>query len=106
MDAKEINGLSNRVIGCAIKVHRALGPGFVEKIYAKALEHELKTHEITFSREASIPVRYEGRLVGTQRLDFLVEGEMGLRRRRFMRSITFTWRKCCPISKPLTSVWA
>ena len=78
MDAKEINELSNRVIGCAIKVHRGLGPGFVEKIYAKALEHELKTHDIPFSREASIAVKYEGRLVGTQRLDFLVEDEIVL----------------------------
>ena len=78
VDEKDINGLSNRVIGCAIKVHRGLGPGFVEKIYAKALEHELKTHEILFSRETFIPVKYEGRLVGTQRLDFLVEDEIVL----------------------------
>ena len=78
MDTTQINELSNRVIGCAIKVHRGLGPGFVEKIYAKALEHELKTHDIAFGRETSIPVKYEGRLVGTQRLDFLVEDEIVL----------------------------
>ena len=66
------------MIGCAIKVHRGLGPGFVEKIYAKALEHELKTHDIAFQREASIPVQYDDRLMGVQRIDFLVEDEIVL----------------------------
>ena len=48
------------IIGAAIEVHRQLGPGFVEFVYADALEIELKLRGIPFQREVRIPVEYKG----------------------------------------------
>ena len=76
MNADQVNELSNRIIGCAIKVHKALGPGFIEKTYSKALSYELEKNHIEFARELSVQIRYEGQLVGEHRLDFLIEGEV------------------------------
>ena len=44
----EFDDLSNRVIGCAIEVHRQLGPGLLESAYEQCLAHELNRHGITF----------------------------------------------------------
>lgn len=76
METDGINDLSNRVIGCGIKVHKVLGPGFIEKIYSKALAYELGKSAIKFTRETTIRVKYEDVLLGEQRLDFLVEDEL------------------------------
>ena len=78
MSVAQINELSNRVIGCAIDVHRVLGPGFVEKIYAKAFAHELDKNRIGFTREEVVQVKYDGVLLGAQRLDFVIEEEIVL----------------------------
>jgi GxxExxY protein len=66
--------LSGRVIEAAIKVHQALGPGFLESIYENALCIELERKGIRFERQKVIPVRYEGIPVGEHRLDLLIEG--------------------------------
>lgn len=63
-----------RVIGCAIRVHRTLGVGFLESTYREATCLELDAQGLAFEREKSIPVLYRGRLVGRQRLDLLVGG--------------------------------
>ena len=76
MKIGQINELSNKIIGYAIRVHKSLGPGFIEKIYAKALAYELKKNGIKFNQEKSIKVRYEGLLLGEHRLDFLIEDEI------------------------------
>ena len=76
MNIEQINKLSNKVIGYAIKVHNALGPGFVEKIYSKALAYELEKDKIEFTQEKTIKVKYEGLLLGGHRLDFLIEDEI------------------------------
>ena len=76
MDKSELDRISNKIIGNAIKVHRALGPGFVEKIYSRAIAHELEKEDIKFSKEKVIKVKYDGLLVGEQRLDILVEDEI------------------------------
>lgn len=73
LNVAQINELSNRIIGCAIKVHKTLGPGFIEKVYTKALAYEFKRHGIGAQQEVSFPVKYAERLVGTQRVDFVVE---------------------------------
>jgi len=75
---QEINEASNKIIGCAIKIHKALGPGFVEKIYSQAMAYELEKEKIEFLREKSIRIEYESVLLGEQRLDFLVEDEIVL----------------------------
>mgnify|MGYP001590147971 CR=1 FL=1 len=76
METEQINKLSNKVIGLAIKVHKALGPGFVEKIYSKALAYELEKAKIKFTEEKIIKVKYENLLMGGHRLDFLIEDEI------------------------------
>ncbi len=76
LNTEQINELSNKLIGYAIKVHKSLGPGFIEKIYAKALAYELEKDKIKFIQEKSIRVKYEGLLLGEHRLDLLIEDEI------------------------------
>ena len=76
MKTEQINEISNKIIGLAIKIHKSLGPGFVEKIYAKALVHEFKKNGVKFSQEKLIKVKYDGLLLGEHRLDFLIEEEI------------------------------
>lgn len=71
MDVEE---LIRQVIGAAIQVHRALGPGFVESVYETALAVELKERGIPFERQKTVPVRYRDQLVGEHRLDLVVAG--------------------------------
>jgi GxxExxY protein len=52
--------LSRRVIGCAIEVHRNLGPGLLESTYEQCLAHELKCAEIPFLLQHPLPVNYNG----------------------------------------------
>jgi GxxExxY protein len=69
--------LSERVIGLAIDVHRALGPGLLESVYETCLAFELKQAGIAFRRQVSIPVIYRGvRLETGFRADLLVAGEL------------------------------
>ena len=69
----EQDELITRVIGCAIRVHKELGPGFLERIYARALAFELEEEGIPFEREVSVVVNYRGVLpIDGQRIDFIV----------------------------------
>ena len=52
--------LTEKVIGCAIEVHRILGPGLSESTYQQCLAHELMLNAIPFRLEASLPVDYKG----------------------------------------------
>ena len=65
-----------RVIGCAIEVHRQLGPGFLESLYEEALSIEFVLCGLQFERQKPIRVIYKGRPLGKGHLDFLVEGEL------------------------------
>jgi len=56
-----------------MKVHRTLGNGFQEVIYQRCLEIEMEKQGLKFSRELDLDIYYEGLLVGTRRVDFLVE---------------------------------
>jgi GxxExxY protein len=64
--------LTDRIIACAIKVHRTLGPGFVESMYENALAIELELAGIPFKRQLEVKLTYAGRNVGIHRLDMLV----------------------------------
>ena len=68
------SALTEKIIGCAMTVHKALGNGFQEVIYQRALEIEMNLEGITFSREHEMPIYYRNRQIGTRRVDFLVEG--------------------------------
>ncbi|NLW82955.1 MAG: GxxExxY protein [Phycisphaerae bacterium] len=77
MVKREFSQLSNRIIGCAIEVHRALGPGLLESAYQQCLCHELRLNEIRFEIEKPLPVEYKGcRLDCGYRIDILVEDEV------------------------------
>lgn len=65
--------LTSTIIGCAMKVHSALGNGFQEVIYQRALQIEMNDNNLSFSREHVMPVYYKGQEIGTRRVDFLVE---------------------------------
>lgn len=66
--------VTNGLLGAAVAVHRALGPGFVESIYERALALELVARGIPHARQTEAPIHYRGKIVGTHRLDFLVGG--------------------------------
>ena len=71
----ECNRVTDGVIGAAIEVHRALGPGLLESAYSECLAHELTLRGIPFAREVPLPVEYKGvKLSVGYRLDFVVAG--------------------------------
>jgi GxxExxY protein len=70
--------LSESVIGCAIAVSNALGSGFLEAVYANALELEMAAAGISFQRECPLPVFYRGAQVGSFKADFLVDSRLVL----------------------------
>jgi len=70
--------LSYRIMEGGFEVHNTLGPGFVEGVYEQALAHELEVCGIPFERQKKIQVHYKGCLVGTHRLDFVVDGRIVL----------------------------
>jgi GxxExxY protein len=65
--------LTEKIIGCAMKVHSVLGNGFQEVIYQRALEIEFKKTDLGYAREMEMTVYYEGEDIGTRRVDFFVE---------------------------------
>lgn len=70
--------ITHKIIGCAMRVHSALGNGFQEVIYQRALEIEMTDNDITFSREYEMPVYYKKQQIGTRRVDFLVDGNISV----------------------------
>jgi GxxExxY protein len=68
--------LSGQIIGAAIRVHEALGPGFLEAIYEEALCIELAETGRKFVRQFPVLIAYRERPVGEHRLDLLVEGKI------------------------------
>jgi GxxExxY protein len=71
-----LNDLTSAVISAAIEVHKALGPGFLEQTYAKALAIELFERKIEFATEVPVSLQYKGHSIGEGRLDFLVSKQL------------------------------
>ena len=68
-----VTDLSYRVVGCAIEVHKQLGPGLLESVYEKCLKHELELQGYNVKQQVVVPVRYKGIEMDTElRLDLLV----------------------------------
>ncbi len=74
----DLNKVTERIIKCAIEVHRNLGPGLLESIYERALCYEFDANGISFKRQVSVPVLYKGQQLGEQRIDILVENQVVL----------------------------
>lgn len=68
------SALTSKIIGCAMKVHTALGNGFQEVIYQKAMQIEMADEGLFFRREQEMPIYYKNHEIGTRRVDFLVDG--------------------------------
>ena len=69
--------LTGKIIGCAIEVHRVLGPGLLESTYQQCLAHELHLNKIAFKVEHPLPVDYKGiKLDCGYRIDILVEDSL------------------------------
>ena len=70
------DSLAKAVIGAAIEVHRAVGPGYQESVYEEALTIELGLQGIPFERQKPFALTYKGRPIGSGKLDFLIAGEL------------------------------
>ena len=77
MDKGGINQLTEKIIGKAIKVHRRLGPGFLEAVYQAALAYEFDKAGINYEKEKTLPVHYEAITLDVGfRCDFLIENSI------------------------------
>jgi GxxExxY protein len=73
----EINELTEKVIGCAIEVHRNLGPGLLESAYSQCLQYELESQRIYVEKEIKLPIIYkEIQIDHGYRIDLLVENRL------------------------------
>ncbi len=68
--------ITEKIIGCCFKVHSALGPGVIEKIYAKALHHQLKNEGLSFVAEKEFNVFFDEQFVGKFRCDLFIENKV------------------------------
>ena len=74
---RDFSGLSNRVIGCAIEVHRVLGPGLLESAYRRCLAHELRLEGMRVVVEQPLAIDYKGlRVESAYRIDLLVDDQV------------------------------
>jgi GxxExxY protein len=64
--------LTKKIIGCAIEVHKKLGPGYIESIYENAFIIELQKKGLPFERQKEVVIQYDGTEVGKHRLDLLI----------------------------------
>lgn len=73
----EIDELTETVIGCAIEVHRNLGPGLLESAYQECLFYELRTQKLNIEKEISLPIIYkEIKIDHGYRIDLLIENRL------------------------------
>lgn len=72
----EDDTLTHKIIDCAMRVHNKLGSGFQEVVYQRCLSIEFRDISLIFEREKEMEIYYNGEMVGTRRLDFLVEGSV------------------------------
>jgi GxxExxY protein len=69
----EIDPLTQRIIGCAIEVHRVLGPGLLEPMYESAICIEFEEVSLKYARQVRLPAYYKGCLLGEYRVDLIVD---------------------------------
>ena len=71
------NKISSQIIGCAIQVHKELGPGLLESAYKRCLQHELINRDLKTTSEVSMPISYQSlHLDYGYRIDLLVENKV------------------------------
>ncbi len=84
--ADRLNSLTENIIGCAIEVHRGIGPGLLESAYEECLCYELSQKGLTFERQVHLPVMYKDvNLDCGYRLDIIVENQIILEIKRWIK---------------------
>jgi GxxExxY protein len=76
MEKFDRDPLTEKIIGCCFEVHRILGPGFNEKVYANALSFQLQQENLSFVVEKEFNVVFKGQLAGKFRVDLFVENSI------------------------------
>jgi GxxExxY protein len=71
-----VNSLSYKVVGCAIEVHKQLGPGLLESVYETCFVEELKMHGLMVERQIPVPIIYKGKDLGTNLVLDLVVNDL------------------------------
>ncbi|MEX2116603.1 MAG: GxxExxY protein [Bacteroidota bacterium] len=77
--------ITRKIIGCAMRIHSALGNGFQEVIYQRCMAIEMDKERLDFAREFEMPVLYQGVEVGTRRVDFLVQQKISVELKAVIR---------------------
>jgi len=72
----DLNAITDNIIGCAIEVHRNLGPGLLESVYDKAMCYEINAKGMQFQNQLVVPILYKGTILGEHRIDMIVENEI------------------------------
>lgn len=72
-DERRYDGITERIIGSAFRIHNVLGAGFYEKVYENALVHDLRKSGLLVEQQVRFPVEYDGVLVGEYVADLIVE---------------------------------
>jgi GxxExxY protein len=75
---RDVEAAATECIGCAIEVHRRLGPGYLESIYRRAMCLELESRDIPFEAEKAVTVTYREWQIPGQRIDLIVRGKIVL----------------------------
>jgi GxxExxY protein len=74
---KKTNDLSYLIIGCAIEVHKQLGPGLLESVYQECFIEELKLNNLTVKSQVAVPITYKSKNLGSPlKLDILVNDQI------------------------------
>lgn len=77
----DFGDVTQKVIGCAIAVHKELGSGFQEVVYQRALALELQMAGVEHQREQDVKVYYKGKHIDTRRVDFVIEDSLSRSKR-------------------------
>ena len=75
-ETNDLDKISQKIIGCAIEVHRHLGPGLLEHVYEEALCVEFQLQGLKYNRQVPIPLKYKDQPIGEYRIDLLVENQI------------------------------
>ena len=90
--------LTEQIVGCAIKIHKSLGPGLLESAYQECLYFELRKAGLYVEKEKPLPLIYEDvKLEIGYRIDLLVEREIVVEVKSVKRLQKFIWHKCLHI---------
>ena len=90
--------VTEQIIGCAIEVHKYLGPGLLESVYESAMCIELAVLKLGFTRQVGIPLYYKGNLISEHRPDLVVADRVIVEIKSVERFDPIHMARCLPIS--------